>query len=61
MKARVNIKNRKLVFLIIFLTSSLAIAGIHAYTHNLKVTHSLYHSIYWSEIGESYPSVRMGE
>ena len=61
MKIRAKFKNRKIVFLIIFLTSSLAIAGIHAYTNNLKVTHSFYHSIYWSEIGEKYPSVRMGE
>ncbi len=61
MKLRNVFKNKKLILLAILLSSSLAVAGIHAYTNNLKVMDSLYHSIYWSEIGSDYPSIRMGE
>lgn len=61
MKLVARLKNRKWILLAILLSSSLAVAGIHAYTNNLKVTDSLYHCIYWSEIGSNYPSIRLGE
>jgi hypothetical protein len=56
-----SFKIRKKVVLMILLLTTAAIAGVHAYTNNLVVHHSLYDAIYWSEIGSSYPSVRMGE
>lgn len=61
MNLRTRFKSKTLIVIILLLSSSLAIAGIHAYTNNLKVTDSLYHAIYWSEIGSNYPTVRMGE
>jgi hypothetical protein len=61
MKAINLFKSKKHLILFILLTSSLAIAGVHAYTHNLKVSDSLYNAIYWSETGSNYPTIRLGE
>lgn len=61
MTLKPKFKNKRMIFLLVLLTSSLAIAGVHAYTTNLTVTDSLYHAIYWSETGSNYPTVRLGE
>lgn len=48
------------LFCFVVLASVTAAAGLHAYTHNLRVTHLMLDLVYWSEIGSSYAGIILG-
>lgn len=48
------------LFVFVVLASMSAAAGLHAYTHNLRVANLMLDLIYWSEIGSSYAGIILG-
>lgn len=54
------LKSKISVFCLLVLTSITAAAGLHAYTHNLRVANLMLDLIYWSELGSSYAGIILG-
>lgn len=53
-------RKKILIVLSVLFLSATAFAGLHAYTHNLKMKHSMLDLLYWSEIESSYSGISLG-